>query len=51
MFEIYCQKSTTFNIKMTGKQCIKKKIGYCLKCRKKTDRGNKKGVKLTNEIA
>ena len=45
-------KNTANNIKITGKQYVKKeKNTYCLVCRKKTDNKNIRGVTLVNKIA
>ena len=33
---MHCQKNTANNIKMSDKKHVKKKISYCLKCRKPT---------------
>ena len=52
MFEMDCQKITTNNIKITGKQYAKKKKNtYSLACRKRTDNKKIRGVALVNKIA
>ena len=47
-----CQKITTNNIKITGKQYAKKKKNtYSLVCRKRTNNKKIRGVALVNKIA
>ena len=46
------QINTANNIKMTGKQYMKKeKNTYCLVCRKKVNNKEIRGVTLVNEVA
>ena len=52
MFETDFQKITTNNIKITGKQYLKKKKNtYSLVCRKRADNKKIRGVALVNKIA
>ena len=50
-----CQKNTVNNIKMAGKQYVKKKKRkentYSLVCKKKTDNKKIRAVALVNKIA
>ena len=49
---IYCQKNSANNIKMNGKQYVKRKEKtYCLVCRKKTDNKKIGTLALVNKIA
>ena len=46
-----CQKNTTNNIKISDKKYVKKKISYCLKCRKPTrNKGIDERLTLVNLI-
>ena len=52
MFKVDCHKNTANNIKMTGKQYVKKKENtYCLVYKKKTDKKKIRRVTLLNKIA
>ena len=46
-----CQKNTANNIKIAGKQYVKKENTYCLVCKKKTDNKKIRAVALVNKIA